>query len=168
MTTTLDAIQIPNKKYYILGNNWHCYVEPTRDDVTMLSPEDFVVQLCTYAVEAFFGYRDNETLTVMDKETDPMIGVVMAICDLGDEKNDDAYVYVPAFKVLGNCARFLDSVTLQVEYATFHKELEDKIKKEKQSHHTVKRHANSKPRTPTRYPNDQTPPPTPPSGDNAS
>ena len=169
MTTTLDTLQIPLKAYYVLGTNWYCYVEATPDDRETLTPEDLVIQLCTYAVEAYFGLRDNDTLTVMDAEKDPMIGVVLGICDKGDEQNDDLYVYVPSFKVLGNTARFLDSATAQVEYEIFHKELEEKRKLSAAL--PVKRHANSKPRFPVRYPaspNAKPPVTPPPSGENPS
>lgn len=122
--------QMPPKSFYVLGTNWYCYVEPSESDLEfLLKAEDFYIEICTKAIEAFFGERENDTLTVIDKEREPMIGVLLAICNKGDEENEDNFQYQPSYLSLGNCAKYKSSHNAMKAYVEFRKDVEEALKK---------------------------------------
>lgn len=121
--------ETPLKSYYVLGTNWYCYVEPSESDRELLNGEDFLVEICTKGIEAYFGERYNDTLTVIDKEVDPMIGVLMVVTEKGYEENENKFNYIPSFFPLGNNGKYKQSQVALAAYADFRKDIEESIKK---------------------------------------
>ena len=124
-------IYIPHKEYYVLGTGWSCYVSPSTLDGEYLTSDDLFIELSTMGVEAFFGLRFNPSLTVLNKEQEPTIGVVLGVCEKGDEDDDNAYLYIPSYLALGNCGKYADSQVAYKAYCEFHEELEKKMIEEK-------------------------------------
>jgi hypothetical protein len=121
------ATEAPPKSYYVLGTNWYCYVHPEQNDLDILKGDDFLIELCTKALDAYFGDKKNETLTVMDKEVEPMIGVLLGITEKGKEDDDKAMSFVPSYFPLGNCGNFNGSVAAQKAYIVFQRELQTQM-----------------------------------------
>ena len=134
--TKTEEKQMPPKSYYVLGSNWYCYVEPNENDF-LLTKEDLMTELSTKALEAFLGERENDTLTVIDKEQEPMVGAIIAICEKHDEENNDKYYYQPSFLCFGNAGKYKSSFVAQKAYESFMEQVDKdlqavkKIKKKK-------------------------------------
>lgn len=130
MTSQDVAQEAPVKSYFIVGTNWHCYVEPSETDAE-LSADDLAIEVCTKAIESFFGLRPNETLTIIDEAVEPMIGVMVSLTEKGKEGIEDSYNYVPSFFPLANCGRYKDSAIAEDAYTVFTQELAAELKKPK-------------------------------------
>lgn len=141
--------QTPQKSYFVMGSNWSCYIESKKEDTENLNDEDFKVEICTRAVEVFFGMSQNDTLVVDNKEDEPMIGVVMAITERGKEEDEDSYSFVPAHLCLGNCGQYKNSAESFVAYDKFLNFIEEEKKKaEVSSKAKIKKTKKTKPLPP--------------------
>jgi hypothetical protein len=116
--------QTANKSYYVMGTNWTCYVSPNESDLEFLSGDELKNELCSKALEAYFGLEQNDSLHVLDKEIEPMIGSLLAITIKGQEENPDSYVYVPSYEPLGNIGKYSVSMIAKQAYEEFLRELE--------------------------------------------
>ena len=123
---------MPPKNYYVLGGNWCCYIEPSEED-RLLAEEDLLIEVSTKAVEAYFGERQNDTLTVLDQESEAVIGILLAVSKNGNHKNEDDFEYVPSHLALGNSGKYKASQTAFDAYVEFRKMTDEALKKKAQS-----------------------------------
>ena len=137
MTELLEK-QMPPKSYFVMGANWTCYIEPKKEDLENLNDEDFKVEVCTRAVEVFLGMSQNDTLAIINKEDEPMIGVVMAVTERGMEDDDESYSFVPSHLCFGNCGQYKNSAESFVAYDKFLNFIEEQRKKVEASPKTKK------------------------------
>jgi hypothetical protein len=118
--------QMPPKAFYVLGMNWYCYVEPSESDLS-LDNEDLLTEVCAKAVEVYLGLRHNDTLTIMDTEIEPMIGILFAVTIKGQEDADNSYQYVPSYMALANAGRYRESLVAKQAYDKFIADLDATI-----------------------------------------
>jgi len=120
-----------------------------KEDLENLNDEDFKVEVCTRAVEVFLGMSQNDTLAIINKEDEPMIGVVMAVTERGMEDDDESYSFVPSHLCFGNCGQYKNSAESFVAYDKFLNFIEEEKKKaEVSSKAKIKKTKKTKPLPP--------------------
>lgn len=124
------GLEMPPKSFYVLGTNWFCYVEPTTDDLAYLAQEELIIELCSKALDAFFGHRANDTLSLIDEAVEPMVGVLMGITEKGHELDEDSFNYLPSYLALGNCGKYKSSAAAEKAYEVFKSELAHTLEEE--------------------------------------